>query len=135
MRRLNRRGLVRSFAVLALIAAVCLASLVSAPQSAQAQIGFGEYGLFQPHQPGIVGRAWCNADRTVEYWAYVVGEYRWPDASNGPGNRAQLAFERAGGMQYPSFEAFQAAVRAMPQFQGKALEFENHSVVRSFVQN
>jgi hypothetical protein len=134
MRSLNRR-LVTVVGVLSLSFAACVASLVSSPSAASAQIGPGEYLLFQPHQPGVVGRAWANPDQTVEFWAYVHTEYRFAGPGNVAGNRWHLGAERVGNVQYPNLAAFKAAVLAMPEFQGKAMLFEDHSVVHSTVQN
>lgn len=78
-----------SLVATAVFAALCL-SLVAPSGTANAQIDNGGYWLYQPHQSAPVGRAWSSADRTAEYWAYVVGEYRFPGPANVDSNRWQL---------------------------------------------
>jgi hypothetical protein len=118
----------------AAVAASVLAGLPATPP-AEAQIRCGGFWLVQPHQTARVGRAWANADRTVEYWAYVDGEYRWADASNGPANRWRLDAEFEGSTSFGSFEAFRDATLALPEFDGKVLVFQQHVVTETVVQN
>lgn len=130
----RRVGLARSLSFAALAAAFTFGALPEF-ESADAQVRYGVYWLTQPHQTTRVGRVWCNPDRTAEYWAYVQGEYRWADVGNGPSQRWVLEAEFAGESSYPSFAAFRDATRALPEFQGKTLVFQDHSVVETVVQN
>jgi len=134
MRGATWRGVVRGVVVLA-GASVAAVGVYRAPVDAEAQVRYGVYWLTQPHQPARVGRVWCNAVRTVEYWAYVDGEYRWADIGNQAANPWQLCAVRGEDASYASFAEFQAATCALPEFQGKALIFQNHSVLETVVQN
>ena len=107
------------------------ASLLSRTTSVHAQVQSGDYWLYQPHQPAPVGRAWCNSDRTVEYWAYVNGEYEFGGASSGLSGRWRLEVEQVGSASYASFADFKDAVLDQPEIQGKTILFQNHQVSES----
>jgi hypothetical protein len=132
MRSFEGRNLLRAAGIAACALAACVASIATAPTRAGAQIDEGEFALFQPQQQAPVGRAWCNADRTVEYWAYVVGEYAFPLQGNGGW---RLDATRVSGTSYSSFAQFRAAVLALPQMAGKKILFQDHSVTEQTVVN
>lgn len=100
-----------------------------------AQINPGMHWLIQPGAQGHVGIAFCNADRTVEYWAYVDGVYKFAGPQNGPGNRWHLDAEYISNSSFANFAEFKAAVLGMSDFQGKGVVFQSHSVVEEFVAN
>ncbi|MCE9634818.1 MAG: hypothetical protein K8T90_03850 [Planctomycetes bacterium] len=104
-------------------------------EKASAQIGPGRYWLIQPGVQGHGGFACCNADRTVEYWAYVDGTYTFASPSNGSNNRWRLDAEYIASGTYSSFQAFEDAVCAMGEFQGKTLLFQDHSVTENVIEN
>ena len=135
MKIFETRNLARTAGLLAIGALACTASLLTGRAEVSAQVGTGDFWLFQPQQPGPVGRAWCNPARTVEYWAYVVGEYQFSSAENGPGQRWNLGVEATPSPGYANYASFKTAVRALPQFAGKSIRFQNHSMIEEVVNN
>lgn len=135
MLNLGKRTLVRTAGLLAIGVLAYAASVVTTTEQVRAQIDVGDYWLFQPQQTGPVGRAYCNAGHTAEYWAYTTGEYRFPNSSNGPGNRGHIDFERVSGGSYATYAAFKTAVRALPEMAGKTILFQNHSVAEETITN
>lgn len=131
----------RSWEFGAVVGAVVLAGIGSMtgvfPRSTPvlAQADPGEYWLIQPGASMHVGRVWCNGDRSVEYWAYVEGEYVWADSSNGVNNRWRLDAEYIGATSYASFQAFKDAVCALPIYEGQTITFQSHGVTEDVVEN
>ena len=109
------------------------AAVLATPGVAHAQLFDSDFWLYQPQQTAPVGRAWSNPDRTVEYWAYVVGEYEFGGAANGPGNRWHLDAQRVPGSGYGSYAGFKAAVLALPEMQGKTILFQKHTATEETV--
>ena len=128
MKIFETRNMARTAGFLAIGALACTASLFSTRAD-------GDFWLYQPQQSGPVGRAWCNPARTVEYWAYVVGEYQFSSAENGPGQRWNLGAEATPSGGYASYDSFKTAVRALPQFAGKSIRFQNHSMIEEVDNN
>jgi hypothetical protein len=129
------RGFVRFAGIVAVSALACAAATAVAPPEARAQMAQGEYWLYQPQQGAPVGRAWANSDRSVEYWAYVVGEYEFADVTNVPANPWHLDLQRIGTGAYANFAAFKAAILAMPMMSGKTILFQSHVVTEETVEN
>lgn len=112
-----------------------LTGAVPGADPAAAQIRDGTYWLHQPHQQGPVGRAWCSGDGTTEYWAYVHGEYVWPGAGNGPSSPWRLDAARVAGSPFGSYEAWKDTVLDLPEFEGKTIVFQAHTVAEETVGN
>lgn len=117
------------------VAAATLLSLVTTRTAALAQVEVGGYWLFQPHQSAPVGRAWSNADRTNEYWAYIVGEYRFADEQSTGSAHWKLEASYASPQSYGSLAEFKSAVLALPEMSGKTILFQAHLVSEETVEN
>lgn len=115
----------------AILVGVGASLTVSSTPSARAQIGAGQFWVFQPAFGVPVGRAFCNAEHTVEYWAYDTSRYEFSSPDNGPQNRWTIEVQSAAGDLPATFAEFQAQVLALPEFAGKPMLFENHSIVRA----
>ncbi len=118
----------------AVFAALCI-SVVATHNTANAQIDNGGYWLYQPHQSAPVGRAWSSSNRTTEYWAYVVGEYCFPDQQNVEPNQWRLQASYASPQSYASFAEFKSAVLALPEMAGKTILFQTHVVSEETIEN
>ena len=102
---------------------------------ARAQVRIGEFELHQPGASGAVGFVACNADRTVEWWAYIDGTYSWGDASSTTANPWKLEAVRLGDTTASTFMEWRAEVLALSVMAGKRVVFQNHSVVETTVDN
>jgi hypothetical protein len=111
-------------------------AMLRTTKQVHAQIDSGEFLLYQSHQSAPVGRAWSNSDRTVEYWAYIVGEYKLADTSNYDWNHHwDLEAVRVSGASYSNYSAFKTAILALSEMAGKQVRFQNHGVTEETVQN
>ena len=130
MRRWNRAIQVASVVV----AGVLGWGLVHSPR-AEAQIKIGEFALFQSGGGTPVGWAVTNADRTVEWWAYIDGTYEWADSSRTPMNPWALEAAYMGSSGWGSFDAWKADVLGRSAASGMRIIFQVHAVEETVVDN
>jgi len=131
--RLSRS--VRAAVLISVASVAALAFVFATPRRASAQIHGGDFSLYQTTQLNTVGRAWCSGDHSVEYWAYVEGEYAFADSGNDSVNRWRLDAEYDSAADYADFEAFKTAILALPEMSGKTVRFQSHVVAEEVVEN
>ena len=133
MRRLNR------FAVLACcVASVVMfvtADLIARPGRAAAQLGDGEFALYQPGSASPVGWVRVAGDHCVEWWAFVEGACSWADCSHSPTARWRLDAEYIGSGSWATYAIWKADVLQRVAVQGRTITFQDHSVVEESVEN
>jgi hypothetical protein len=126
---------IRALALIAVGVVASTAFTVATAPKARAQLHGGEFSLYQPSQISTVGRAWCSSDHTIEYWAYVDGEFTFADTSNDSLNRWRLDAEHVSLEEYEDYNAFKSAVLALPEMSGKTVRFQSHAVSEEVVVN
>ena len=128
---LQRESLVR-LGALVVLASAGLAAAFSPESPVQAQCNGGDYAL---HQSGVVGWAYVNSNRTVEWWAYIDGAYQWGDSSSVGANQWQLDAEYIGPGAWPTYAAWKANVLGRAAAQGHTIVFQQHVVSEESVAN
>src|SRR5678815_4432394 len=102
---LQRESLVR-LGALVVLGSAGLAAAFSPDSPVQAQCNGGDYAL---HQSGLVGWAYINSTRTVEWWAYIDGAYQWGDSSSVGANHGQRNGESSAPGACAAWEAWNAS--------------------------
>lgn len=125
-------GKLGRFVGVALVAIAGLATSLSNDSTVQAQMKPGEFTL---HQSGLVGWVYVNSDRTVEWWAYIDGEYEWADSSSVGSNLWQLDAEYVGSTPWITYAAWKANVLQRAAADGKTIVFQQHAVTEESVEN
>jgi hypothetical protein len=133
MRR-SGRFTVRFFCVAVVLAAVA-ADLLSRTRTADAQLGDGEYCLYQPGNADPVGWVRVGGDHTQEWWAYIDGEYGWAGSANTSASPWHLTAVYTGSGGSGTYVSWKNDVLQRAPSQGRTIVFQNHSVAEEAVEN